>query len=313
MQNNQVELTLEVNGRPVREFEHEKKTYCESREGTEYSLRIKNGTAGRALAVISIDGINAVSGQPVTNSPDEMGYVLAAHETQIIKGYRADENTAASFKFVKRGDSYATEKAEGQGNGVIAIRVYREKDDTAQKLKDLQKQFADWQKQPKEKEYVPMPYPAYPYRPWRPHWERDYWYGQPYYGDHIWCSTVGVGLSVGGTTTSAVGNLNTTQMMNCSTTSFEGCAKSLTSQEVTLNAANIFEHGSSWGQAVADRVKEVAFEVGEFLTELVIYYAPLESLKTLGVNVTREKLVTFPEPFKKTWATPPKNWASGKV
>ncbi len=319
MQNNQVELTLEVNGRPVREFEHEKKTYVESRENTEYSLRIKNGTAGRALAVISIDGINAISGQPVTNSPDEMGYVLNAYETQTIKGYRADENTAASFKFVKRGDSYATEKAEGQGNGVIAIRVYREKDNANQKLKDMEKLLKEWQDKPKEKEYVPYPvyphYPVYPYRPWRPYWERDYWYGDTYYGGYVWGSITAPTLNIGGTcTTSAIGCLNTTaSMMNCSMTASNSAMNSLTSSEVTLNAADIFEHGSSWGQAVPDRVKEVAFEVGEFLTELIIYYAPLESLKILGVNVAREKQVAFPEPFKRSYATPPKGWVSGKI
>jgi len=221
MQKNKVEMTLEVNGRSMREFAHEGKSYVESREGTEYSIRLTNNTGGRVLAVLSVDGINAISGKPTSDNPSEAGYVLGAGESHVIKGYRVDENTAANFKFVKREGSYATEKAEGQGNGVIAVRVWEEK-----------------------------------------------------------AKKEGITLTA------------------C-------CANNMTPISAQ---ANPFAHGSTFGEAVQDRVKEVEFKAGMFLVELCIYYAPLEGLKVLGVDVTKTKAVSFPEPFKRGFCAPPSGW-----
>lgn len=320
MQKNKVEMTLEVNGRSMREFTHESKNYVESREGTQYSVRLTNNTGGRVLAVLSVDGVNAISGKPTSDDPSEAGYVLGAGEAHVIKGYRVDENTAANFKFVKREGSYATEKAEGQGNGVIAVRVWEEKakkEDMAALWKKLYEEEKD---KPREKDYIPLPYPVYPYRPYRPYnpW-RDSWY------EPVWvsnpCTWVGTadcqGGSIGATWDGTVQALNSAG--NNASDCLRGTAMSLSSRCVNNDVsaqfvacaaaeANPFAHGSSFGQAVQDKVREVEFETGMFLVELCIYYAPLEGLKALGVDVTKTKAVSFPEPFKRGFCPPPSGW-----
>lgn len=67
--------------------------------------------------------------------------------------------------------------------------------------------------------------------------------------------------------------------------------------------------GSGWGGVVKDSVKEVKFETGPLLAEIVVYYASRESLKSMGIDVERTKAVAFPEPFRKTYCSPPSGWS----
>ena len=303
-ENDKVELQVEVNGRPIRVFSHDGRAFIESREDVTYALRLKNKTAHRILAVVGVDGINVISGKPISDKPTETGYVLSPHEEQVIKGYRIDNDTIAAFKFVKRGDSYATEKGEGQGNGVIAVRWFLEKNEDSKKYEEMLETWKKMERQKPEKEYIPLPYPVYtppftpPYRPW---WESP----SPY----IYCSSspLGTASTYGlGSTTEGHGGITT---INCCATNLGGVARVLSSS-TTSNASNssVFEHGSSFGHSVKDTVKEVAFEPSSLLAESIIYYAPLEGLKELGVNVAREKEIAFPEPFKREYCSPPKGW-----
>lgn len=305
MTNKQIELDVLVNGKPVREYAHEGKSFIESREGTEYALRVKNQTSGRVLAVLSVDGINIISGKPVTDAASETGYVLGPWEEQTLRGYRVDEKTVATFKFVKRGESYATEKGEGQGNGVIAVRVFGERETNEQRIIKLMEQLREQANKQKEKEYVYIdrPYPVYPWHPYR----RPY---SPYYGDApFFCGSIGgSGQSFGHNTASMTaqnacdntgGLLRGASAMQCSVAS-EPVKCSVEPQS--------FDMGSGWGKAQSEVIREVAFEAGKLLVELVMYYASLEGLKTMGVELGREKSVSFPEPFKRGFAEPPKGW-----
>src|SRR5688572_19807611 len=48
---------------------HRGRHYVEGRPGNEYAVRIRNCTGERLLAVLSVDGVNAVTGE--TASPDQ--------------------------------------------------------------------------------------------------------------------------------------------------------------------------------------------------------------------------------------------------
>ena len=52
--------------------------------GNEYAIRIRNRSSTDLLAVVSVDGVNAVSGQ--TASPAQGGYVIPARGYLEIKG-----------------------------------------------------------------------------------------------------------------------------------------------------------------------------------------------------------------------------------
>src|ERR1019366_7747494 len=58
------------------------KLYVAGMPGHRYSVRLANRSGGRVLAVLSVDGVNAVSGQ--TANPDQTGYVLAPFESAEI-------------------------------------------------------------------------------------------------------------------------------------------------------------------------------------------------------------------------------------
>ena len=65
-----------VNGKTVRQYQHGAATYIEARAGTEYSIKIKNDTYCRKLAVITVDGLNVITG---TIQPDDICGVTCGH------------------------------------------------------------------------------------------------------------------------------------------------------------------------------------------------------------------------------------------
>lgn len=90
-----------------------------------YSVRLNNRSSGRVLAVLSVDGINAVSGE--TASPKQTGYVLDAYEQVEIAGWRKSDSDVAQFYFTALPDSYAARTNRPDNVGVIGVAVFREK------------------------------------------------------------------------------------------------------------------------------------------------------------------------------------------
>ncbi len=99
-------------------------TYVAGEPGHRYSVRLQNLSAGRVLTVLSIDGVNAVSGASAT--PDQAGYVLGAWESTEVNGWRKSLDEVAQFVFSAPDDSYAARTGRPQNVGVIGIAVYRE-------------------------------------------------------------------------------------------------------------------------------------------------------------------------------------------
>ena len=93
--------------------------------GQEYSIRYCNSTPGRVLAVMSVDGVNVVSGD--TASPSQSGYVLNAYECADIQGWRKNMARTAAFYFTELPDAYATRTGRPENVGVIGVAVFREK------------------------------------------------------------------------------------------------------------------------------------------------------------------------------------------
>ncbi len=124
--NTDTHVEIKVNGKSVKQYRQEGNTYIEARAGTEYSIKINNDSWGRKLAVITVDGVNVISGQPQDEGVGE-GYIVNARNSIEIKGFRKDTSTVGAFKFCKKGNSYCNEKGLRGNNGVIGIRIYAEK------------------------------------------------------------------------------------------------------------------------------------------------------------------------------------------
>ena len=101
------------------------KLYVAGMPGHRYSVRLSNRSGGRVLAVLSVDGVNAVSGQ--TANPDQTGYVLAPFESTEISGWRKNLDEVAQFNFTALPNSYAARTGRPTNVGVIGVAVFTER------------------------------------------------------------------------------------------------------------------------------------------------------------------------------------------
>jgi hypothetical protein len=92
--------------------------------GHRYAIRVRNRTGGRILAVMSVDGINVLSGE--TAGWDQRGYVFAPGESDDIAGWRKSQSRIADFEFAALGDSYAARTGRPDQVGVIGLALFRE-------------------------------------------------------------------------------------------------------------------------------------------------------------------------------------------
>jgi hypothetical protein len=93
--------------------------------GHRYAVSIRNAAAGRLLAVLSIDGVNAVSGQ--TAAWTQTGYVFPPWQAYDVAGWRKSDSRVAAFEFTALADSYAARTGRPQNVGVIGVALFRER------------------------------------------------------------------------------------------------------------------------------------------------------------------------------------------
>jgi len=104
---------------------HEGRYYVVGRPGNEYQVRLRNRTGADILAVVSVDGVNAVSGE--TASWNQSGYVLAPGQGFNIRGWRKSLERIAAFFFTEHQNSYAARTGRPQNVGVIGVAIFRKK------------------------------------------------------------------------------------------------------------------------------------------------------------------------------------------
>ena len=96
--------------------------YFEAFRGAAYSLRLRNHTGRRVGVVLSVDGLNVVSGDRSRLSRNEPMYVLDPWEAATIRGWRTSLDEVRQFRFVDEQRSYA--ERTGQANGDMGwVRV----------------------------------------------------------------------------------------------------------------------------------------------------------------------------------------------
>ena len=127
--------------------------YLEALAGRAYELRLANRSGERLGVALSVDGLNAISGERelASSRPGTPGrmYVLSPWEATSVKGWRTSLEDVHRFTFVDERASYAARSGKANARmGWIEIAVYRE-----------------------ERPYVwrrPAPVPADPYPPYPP-------------------------------------------------------------------------------------------------------------------------------------------------
>lgn len=93
--------------------------------GNEYTVSVRSRQGADVLAVVSVDGVNVVSGE--TAHPRQTGYVISPYRTLDIKGWRKNMAETAAFYFTSLGDSYAARTGRPEDVGVIGVALFRRK------------------------------------------------------------------------------------------------------------------------------------------------------------------------------------------
>lgn len=107
------------------EYRHRGRDWIPGTPGHRYSVRLTNTTGERVLVVLSVDGVNAISGE--TAGAGQTGYVLAPWQSTEITGWRKSMQDVAQFYFTDLPDSYAARTGRPDNVGVIGIAVFRER------------------------------------------------------------------------------------------------------------------------------------------------------------------------------------------
>ena len=112
-------------GRWLPAYPHRHETWIAGTPGHRYGVRLTNTSGGRVLVVLSVDGVNAVTGE--TAHPAQAGYVLAPYQSTEITGWRKSWRDVAQFVFTSLPDSYAARTGRPDNVGTIGIAVFRER------------------------------------------------------------------------------------------------------------------------------------------------------------------------------------------
>lgn len=136
-----VEIVSRASGQTLQAWRHGGRLYVAGTPGERYAVRIANRSGGRLLTVVSVDGVNAVTGE--TAAARQSGYVLGPRQSADVRGWRKSLDDVAAFYFTALPDAYAARTDRPDNVGVIGVALFRER---------------------VEPPAAPMPYGAFPQR-----------------------------------------------------------------------------------------------------------------------------------------------------
>ena len=114
-----------TDGRQLPVYYHEGKTWIVGKPGNEYSVRIRNRLGEDVLGVVSVDGVNVVTGETAT--PQQSGYVVSSRGELDVSGWRKNLGATAAFYFTALPDSYAARTGRPDNVGVIGVALFKRK------------------------------------------------------------------------------------------------------------------------------------------------------------------------------------------
>jgi hypothetical protein len=121
----EVDIVDRQDGRVLPVYYKDGTRWIEGTPGHEYAIRVRNDNGGRVLAVMSVDGVNVITGD--TASPSQSGYVIDAHGGTEIAGWRKSMAGTAAFYFTELPDAYAARTGRPENVGVIGVALFRER------------------------------------------------------------------------------------------------------------------------------------------------------------------------------------------
>ena len=120
-----VQIQDQDTGGLLQRMHYSGRDYIAGQPGHRFAVTLQNRTGERVLAVVSVDGVNAVSGQ--TASSSQAGYVLDPWQRIEVSGWRKSYSDIAEFYFTDLPDSYAARTGRPDNVGVIGVAAFRER------------------------------------------------------------------------------------------------------------------------------------------------------------------------------------------
>jgi hypothetical protein len=277
------EFDVLVRGKPITKYRHEQNLYIEGRPGSEFIIRIKNNTARRILAIISVDGLSVMDGKEA--SYESGGYVIDPFDSLKIPGWRLDDESVAKFRFAHKKKSYAQKGGKPGNIGVIGCAVFEE-----------------------ELGYT-MTFTA------------NYFHPQVVYNSTTLVngsepnnpqgsSTCGV-MSCDSTPseTSFQFHETTVDANSGPPTSTTITCDSLTTDQESSKVEAVQNIGTEFGKMSSHKVNEVEFTPKDKPASVFsIHYDDRAGLKARGIDLSRKAKVANPFPAQKRGCTPPEGW-----
>jgi hypothetical protein len=121
----QVSVVDRATGRELPIYRHRGEYWVAGRPGSRYAIRARNAMGERVMAVMSVDGVNIVTGE--TAGVLQNGYVFSGGERSDITGWRKSDSQIAAFEFTSIGNSYASRTGRPADLGVIGVALFRER------------------------------------------------------------------------------------------------------------------------------------------------------------------------------------------
>lgn len=282
-------MTVCVNSRPIREYGRRGLTFVEGRQKHPYTIKFRNNSAKRVLALFCVDGLSVMDGKPADNE-SRRGYIVPAYGTIEVKGWRTSLEEIHDFVFDAKKRAVSTQAEKTDANcGIVEVKVFDEKVDP-NSLVQWFNTVEHHHHHHHEKIVYRDPYP--------------YIYPIPFYPT-IWCGGSMVGQASGqadSTITYSASLSSTNSLINTSS----GLTDQVRSVDEPIVRSNYmcsasepqdipdFTLGTGWGKSQVDRVEEQKFERGVELACFAIYYSDAASLATVGIEVDKKPTVSKP-------------------
>lgn len=116
---------VDEDGHTLPGFAAGNRTLVVGEDGARYRIVVRNQTPVRFEVVTSVDGLDVLDGRPA--DPNRRGYLVDAHGTLTIDGFRTSDDAVAAFRFGAVADSYAAQTSGDRNVGVVGLAIFAER------------------------------------------------------------------------------------------------------------------------------------------------------------------------------------------
>ena len=274
MLKNQCEVEVLVNGKPLKEYRHDGKTFVEGKKGSTFSIRLRNNSGERKLFIPSIDGLSVMNGDEC--SFDSSGYIVRPYSAMTLDGWRISDEEIAQFFFSSPDESYRKRMEKGNNLGVIGVAVFNEKEKPIPQIIEKIVHHHD-----------------------HCHCSSQYcWSCHGWHCPHRWCSNGNITFS----TSTTPGTSNITMLANTASS-----ASSSNQVNAMFTSSSVKQDlGTGWGETKRSEVVSVEFERANHpYATFEIYYNTREQLDNMGVDLRKETVYVTPQAFPGQYCKPP--------